>query len=190
MREDEFLKRFGNIEKPKEELIIDIKREKIENKEEAFLNSLNLVGAEGIVVKKDNLEEEILKRFKNSKKIASIYSFSFANVNPNLVNNPKELEDIDVSVVKGEFGVCENGAVWIEERENIHRAVYFICKDLVILLKRENLIDSMHEAYKRIDPKISYGIFISGPSKTADIEQALVIGAHGAKSLTVFLIDE
>ncbi len=190
MRKDEFLKRFGGIEKPKEELFIDIKRDKIENREEAFLNSLKLVGGEGIIVKKDDLEEEILKRFKSAKKIASIYPLSFVNVNPNLIDDPKELEDIDVSIVKGEFGVCENGAVWIEERENIHRAVYFICKDLVILLKRESLIDSMHEAYKKIDPKTSYGVFISGPSKTADIEQALVIGAHGAKSLKVFLIDE
>ena len=47
----------------------------------------------------------------------------------------------------------------------------------------------MEEAYKKIDPKtLKYALFISGPSKTADIEQTLVIGAHGAKTTTVFLV--
>jgi L-lactate dehydrogenase complex protein LldG len=48
----------------------------------------------------------------------------------------------------------------------------------------------MHEACARVaaGPK-EYGLFIAGPSKTADIEQALVIGAHGARSCTVFVVD-
>ncbi len=47
----------------------------------------------------------------------------------------------------------------------------------------------MHEAYARLAPReIGYGLFISGPSKTADTEQALVIGAQGARRCTVFLV--
>jgi L-lactate dehydrogenase complex protein LldG len=49
----------------------------------------------------------------------------------------------------------------------------------------------MHEAYRRIKfNDYGYGTFISGPSKTADIAQVLVMGAQAARSATVLLIDE
>ena len=84
--------------------------------------------------------------------------------------------------------MCENGAVWIQQDVE-QRAVYFISEALVILLHRTDLVNNMHEAYKRIDTgKYGFGVFISGPSKTADIEQALVFGAHGAKDVTVLII--
>ena len=46
----------------------------------------------------------------------------------------------------------------------------------------------MHAAYQQLNGQnFDYGLFLSGPSKTADIEQSLVIGAQGAMSLTVIL---
>jgi L-lactate dehydrogenase complex protein LldG len=60
-----------------------------------------------------------------------------------------------------------------------------------VLLDRNSLVDNMHEAYKRIhfDDAYQYGTFMSGPSKTADIEQALVMGAQAARGLTVVMLD-
>lgn len=88
----------------------------------------------------------------------------------------------------GRIGVCENGAVWIQQDVE-QRAIYFIAESLVLVLDRRNLVNNMHEAYKRIDTgDYGYGVFISGPSKTADIEQALVMGAHGARDVTVLLV--
>lgn len=70
------------------------------------------------------------------------------------------------------------------------RAVCFISEELVILLSKSNVVNNMHEAYKRIKmTNYGYGVFISGPSKTADIEQALVMGAQAARGVTVILIE-
>ena len=85
------------------------------------------------------------------------------------------------------FFVC-GGAVWIEQDVK-QRAIYFIAEKLVILLNKNKIVNNMHEAYKLIDTgEYGFGTFISGPSKTADIEQALVMGAHGARDVMVVLI--
>lgn len=105
------------------------------------------------------------------------------------VDSPHDLAAVDLAVVRGEFAVAENGAVWVKNPDNRHRALYFLAEHLVLVVDRNQIVATMHQAYERItfnDP--GYGTFISGPSKTADIEQSLVIGAHGPKSGTVFLI--
>jgi L-lactate dehydrogenase complex protein LldG len=101
---------------------------------------------------------------------------------------PQSLAAVDVAILPGEFAVAENGAVWVTDRGLRHRAIYFITQHLVLVVPRQQMIDHMHQAYERLPfDKPGYGLFISGPSKTADIEQSLVIGAHGPRSLTVVL---
>lgn len=110
------------------------------------------------------------------------------NVTPNTFESAHELAHIDWAVVAGEFGVAENGAVWVNAAGLRHRALYFIVQHLVIVLPRTSLVNHLHEAYERLSfHENHFGCFISGPSKTADIEQSLVIGAHGARSLVVML---
>ena len=107
---------------------------------------------------------------------------------PDSVGTPAELDVTPVAVVRGVLAVAENGAVWIEKNVR-HRALYFISEALVIVVEKSAIVADMHEAYKIIEGRdYSYGVFISGPSKTADIEQAMVFGAHGARALTVVLI--
>ena len=85
--------------------------------------------------------------------------------------------------------VLENGAMWISEKQMSNRLLPFICQHLVIVLSPETIVNTMHEAYQQIDAAANgFGVFIAGPSKTADIEQNLVIGAHGARSLRVYLV--
>lgn len=100
---------------------------------------------------------------------------------------PRELDNTDLAIVEGHFGVAENGAVWIT-RQVKHKALYFISNSLVLLIDRNSIVNNMHEAYKRTENMTyDFGAFISGPSKTADIEQALVLGAHGPVGVLVML---
>ncbi len=107
------------------------------------------------------------------------------------LSDPHDFEPLQCCVVAGEFAVAENGAVWLDQEAIPHRAALFVTQHLVLVVDAKSIVSNMHQAYARIafDPA-SFGIFISGPSKTADIEQSLVIGAHGARSLTVVLVGD
>lgn len=100
-----------------------------------------------------------------------------------------ELRDIDYAVIPGDVAVAENGAVWVNNKNLGHRVTPFICENLFLVVKADTVVANMHQAIKQIGlDSGEFGVFIAGPSKTADIEQALVVGAHGACSLNVYLI--
>jgi L-lactate dehydrogenase complex protein LldG len=102
---------------------------------------------------------------------------------------PDFYEGTDLAIVEGIIGVAENGALWITEKElGGIRVLPFITQHLVMIISEKSLVGTMHEAYKIIgSPTEDFGVFIAGPSKTADIEQSLVIGAQGARSLLVII---
>lgn len=116
---------------------------------------------------------------------ASFQSYSTLD----LPENPHQLDNLQLAILEAQFGVAENGAMWLDDTQLPHRVLPFITEHLVVLLSKEKLVDTMHQAYERIGDRYSgFGLFVAGPSKTADIEQSLVIGAHGAKSLRVVLL--
>jgi len=107
------------------------------------------------------------------------------------ITDPHELESVDFAVLPGEFAVAENGAVWVTDAQLKHRVPFFLSQHLALVVPASEVLNNMHDAYERLsfgEPR--FGAFISGPSKTADIEQSLVIGAHGPRSHIVFLVDE
>ena len=102
---------------------------------------------------------------------------------------PHQFENVFLTILKGHFGVAENGAVWITNDDMGDRALPFICEHLSVIIHAGDILPTLHEAYDKIDnANYDFGTFIAGPSKTADIEQSLVLGAHGPKSMTVFLL--
>lgn len=107
------------------------------------------------------------------------------------IADPHDLERVDVAILRGEFAVAENGAVWCTDELLKHRVVYFLSQHLILLVPAKPIVHNMHEAFARLSfDQRSFGMFLAGPSKTADIEQSLVIGAHGARSLTVYLVED
>lgn len=101
---------------------------------------------------------------------------------------PHTLQDVELAIIIAPWGVAENGAIWIKEDPSYQRILPFICQHLAIVLQKPNIVATMHEAYDKISlEKYGFATFIAGPSKTADIEQSLVLGAHGPRTMTIFL---
>lgn len=104
-------------------------------------------------------------------------------------DDPHSLENVELTIVKAHFGVAENSALWVTDDILGQRVSPFIAQYLAIIVNREDIYATMHQAYEKIgNQEYGFGTFIAGPSKTADIEQSLVLGAHGARGLIVFLL--
>lgn len=172
-----------------------------------FAEVQELVG--GKVIRARNVEElnqqlSQLPQYVDAEKIVSLVPHvGMSNVDLSTVDSPHGTADVDVAILPGEFAVAENAAVWVTDRQVPFRVLYFLCQHLVLVVPADGIVDHMHAAYERLmqsdgqphglrgeqqrhaffDPV--FGAFISGPSKTADIEQTLVIGAHGPRSLNV-----
>lgn len=161
-----------------------------EDKYLQFATMLESVGGKALFIKKEQLEQTVMSLYPDEKVITSnIENLSIKNFDGNK-EDPHELKNVDLAIVKGEFAVAENGAVWVKNKDNRHRALYFITQNIVLVLDKSAIVNNMHEAYDLISfDESSYGTFISGPSKTADIEQSLVIGAHGPKSGYVIFVE-
>lgn len=159
------------------------------DKIEQFCAISRAVGGRAVVLGEGEDVNAVIRRtYPDAVRIASVLpEISCATFNPDHVEDPKELDGTDVAVIRGKIGVAENGAIWIPQDVK-YKAIYFISEKLVILVDRSKIVDTMYDAYRELDvQEYEYGTFISGPSKTADIEQALVMGAHGAREVLVIL---
>lgn len=124
-----------------------------------------------------------------TKTLSLVPEIGRTNVAMESIDDPHQLDDIDFAILPGQFAVAENAAVWVTDVGVKHRVVYFLCQHLALVVPAHQMVNNLGEAYERIefrDPH--FGAFIAGPSKTADIEQSLVVGAHGPRSMTVFLV--
>lgn len=128
-----------------------------------------------------NLQKRVITTLPELSEIASL---DWNNVDPH------SLQDVELTVIKAHFGVAENSALWVTDDVLGQRVSPFIAQYLAIIVNKKDILPTMHQAYEKIgNQEYGFGTFIAGPSKTADIEQSLVLGAHGARGLIVFLLD-
>ena len=159
-----------------------------------FIKMTESVGGHVIEVKEgQDINTLVREMYPDAKEIASnLPEVTIATRNPDTVGRARDLNGTDVGIIRGMFGVAENACVWIPQTMK-EKAVMFISENLVILLPKSQIVNNMHDAYKRIEfdeMYDGYGTFISGPSKTADIAQVLVMGAQAARSATILLLPE
>ena len=152
-----------------------------------FMASVEAAAAAVQIVETGGVEAAVRERFPEAASIAAtVPAWAFDRMDAR--TDAHTLAGLDVLVCPGELGVAENGAVWLGESGMGARAAPFLTQHLVLVLDRSAIVPDMHAAYDTLDvAREGYGVFVAGPSKTADIEQTLVIGAHGPRSLTVLL---
>jgi L-lactate dehydrogenase complex protein LldG len=165
-----------------------------------FLDVLAGVGGKGIVVSGAaalrKAVDQIAAVVAAERIFSAVPAASAGTVEWEAIDDPYDLADVDLAILPGELAVAENAAVWVTDAALPQRSAYFLTQHLVLVVPADRLVHNLHEAYAHLAAHADggrpfaeplFGAFLSGPSKTADIEQALVIGAHGARSLNVLL---
>ncbi|MEQ7801103.1 LUD domain-containing protein [Pedobacter sp. ASV1-7] len=158
---------------------------------EAFATVLTNIGGNFVQVKDFNaIKDYINTHFAGQRIVSTLPELEELSEQGWKNQDPHSYANVDLAIINAHFGVAENAAVWITEDLMHQRAVPFICQQLAIVLSKNEIVQTMHDAYLKIgSADYGFGSFIAGPSKTADIEQSLVLGAHGPKGMTVFVID-
>jgi len=144
----------------------------------------NIVSKHSSVVFNNAIDNDIFNNIKSEfvdKKII---------LAKDIENNFKfELSNINVSITLPEFLIAETGTAVIKSSVNEPRLLSVLTEESIILAKKEQILPSMSSFLKKLKEKkeeinsTSAYVFITGPSRTADIEKNLVIGVHGPAEL-------
>jgi L-lactate dehydrogenase complex protein LldG len=158
-----------------------------------YSTTLTAIGGRVLTVQSiDEIKALLPQYFDTAKRVVTTLPelSDVAEVNSGEPIDPHTLEDIELTIIRAHLAVAENGSVWVTEDLMGQRVLPFICQHLAVVVEVSNIVATMHEAYQKIGTdQFGFGTFIAGPSKTADIEQSLVLGAHGPRSMTVFLMN-
>jgi L-lactate dehydrogenase complex protein LldG len=133
-----------------------------------------------------DLSAWLAARFPDAKVICSAVPEVAGNRPLDAVRHARDLDDVDVGVVRAAFGVAETGSLLLTEREMPAEALGFLAQHLVVLLDPAAIVATLHDGYA--DARVAaarYAIFMTGPSATADIEGVLIHGAQGIRSLVL-----
>jgi len=156
-----------------------------------YMNVFKTIGGTAFLIEDiEAAKTMISENFDTAKRTVTTLtelSESFELISP--AADPHTYDDIELAIIKAHFAVAENGAVWLTEEVMGQRIIPYICQHLAVIVNADSILPTLHEAYEKIGAgDYGFGGFIGGPSKTADIEQALVLGAHGPLSMTVFIV--
>ena len=156
-----------------------------------FIDVLKNIGGVPVEVTSwEEIKKYIQLNWSDGKRIVSpVAEMADVSDHTKFSHDAHALHNVDLAIFQPHFGVAENAAGWLTDDRMGDRALPFITQHIALVIHRNDIVHTMHEAYDRIGvSNHTFGTFIAGPSKTADIEQSLVLGAHGPKSMTVFLL--
>jgi L-lactate dehydrogenase complex protein LldG len=145
---------------------------------------LSTLGARRVVHSDSALLDRVLPR-SSARSFAAVGQLS-----------REALFDCDTGVSAAQLGIAETGTVVLESSAERHRLVSLVPPVHVVLLKASDLVETMGQALAHVRGNASSEVgsraitFITGPSRTSDIELTLAIGVHGPQIVHVILIDD
>lgn len=170
---------------------LNFEKQIFESPVKRFCELVESVGGVTRLVKADEDLLELCSILERDQVISSILPIPDQNIDRQKIKLAHDMKDIDYCCFHVELAVAENGAFLTHCEDFDFRSVYFLAQHLIVTVKASDIKHNMHEAYEALSEmhQGSFSAFVSGPSKTADIEQCLVIGAHGARSLQIFIYE-
>ena len=105
----------------------------------------------------------------------------------------RSIADRAVGVTRAVLAVAETGSVLLVEPAPIDRAVSLLTRHLIVAVAESNIVDELADGFRWLaeQPRAAaYATFVTGPSRTADIERSLTIGVQGPSRLTVAVLRE
>lgn len=172
------------------------------NLAESFRENLAAVGGScGIVRSENEAIDEINKIIasRHPKKIA-VSDHKFIACNKHLFEtdaqilenaSARELFDCDLGITGAQFGIAETGTLVLESEREFNRLTSLVPPVHICLLGAANIRRTLGETLGILQKDLSRAVtFITGPSRTSDIELTLAIGVHGPAELYVILIGE
>jgi L-lactate dehydrogenase complex protein LldG len=111
------------------------------------------------------------------------------------LNNPQQLGHVEIGVTGCEALVAATGSVFVSSAQQMGRSMTVFPPVHVVVAFTSQLVPDLKSAFQLIKNKYNGKLpsmlsAITGPSRTADIEKTLVLGAHGPKELYVFLVQD
>ena len=107
--------------------------------------------------------------------------------------NTSELEVCDAGITECDALIAQTGSVLVTSHSAGGRALSVLPPHHVVIARRDQLLRDLPAAFELVKKKYAANYpsmisFITGPSRTGDIERILVLGAHGPKKLTIFCV--
>jgi L-lactate dehydrogenase complex protein LldG len=135
----------------------------------------------------------------NDEKIDKIFIESFDNELDNLLKNlpakqimiqphsVKQIAEVDASITGCDFLIAETGTIVLKHTSNRFKSGALLPRVHIVIANEGQIFGTLEEVFSRIDEKFDSLLFITGPSRTADIEKVIVRGVHGPQKVYLIL---
>jgi L-lactate dehydrogenase complex protein LldG len=164
-----------------------------------FKNELEAINGQCILCENEADLYAKLKNYVEQKELPYIFcrdkyiSNQLIQNNIAVSNEEKDFELMQAGITGCEFLVARTGSVLVSSASESGRQMTVFPPIHIILAHVSQLVDYLEDALVKIQEKYGNALpstisTITGPSRTADIEKTLVLGAHGPKELAVFLV--